>query len=468
MAAGQGVRRRGEPLRSGYYEDYIVGPDIRGLEGRPTKTREANQLELISYMPSMEEQMANQYLSRGNNNMAVYTKGDSYGAGLYTIKKKNQTGSSFMDSLTSSYDKKKKQTDDEADAETPAVTPTATQTPAVTAAVTPNPLGTSSNAVSRSGSQVSTYDPEDFSPSLRTEDYYDMLDYYEGAKPSAFQSKYEDTISHILDTINNKDKFDLSKDTNYQQLYNNYNESYTAAAQRAMRDSMANAQLGTGGYGSTYAQIAGQQAYDNTMQGMNDQNINLMQLAYQMYGDDVANDYNKLSAYQGQDNIDYSRYRDTYNDWLTDRDYYANRYDTNYNNDWNEYQYDTNLDYQLAQDNQSNIENAYAQAYSYVQNGLAVPQIYAQYLDDTSIAELNNMAAQVAAQRTSQGSGSKNKSNNSGDDEPFTAEEYYYALHNKTGSMSDKRYTESLASEWNRMSAAEKKRYQQKYGSTGR
>ena len=104
-------------------------------------------------------------------------------------------------------------------------------------------------------------------------------------------------------------------------------------------------QAATGGYGSTAATAAAGQAYDRAMEGLNDNNIALMQLAYQMDQANNADRYNQLGAVTGLDNSDYARYRDTVGDWQTDRNYFANQYQNMYGNDWQKYAFDTQLDW---------------------------------------------------------------------------------------------------------------------------
>ena len=218
----------------------------------------------------------------------------------------------------------------------------------------------------------STFVPTELTSHYKNE----MLD-TESSRPDPYESRYESTIQDILDVIKNKGKFDLSTDANYNQIFNNYKENYTVEADKAMRDTMARANAATGGYGSTYGQVAGQQAYDATMQDLNDKNITLMQMAYQMYMDDVANDYNKLGAFQGQDNIEYGRYRDDVSDWMSDRDYFANQYWNSFQNDRSAYETDRAFEYGAGLDEQDRDNALYDQAlqlaYSYTANGMTIP-----------------------------------------------------------------------------------------------
>lgn len=210
------------------------------------------------------------------------------------------------------------------------------------------------------------YEEPEFELSDLTNRYLNRMQDTEDNKPAAYQSKYEDTINQILDTINNRKAFDVTSDANYNALYDQYAERYKAQAQRSMNDAMASANAATGGYGSTYGQAVGQQAYDRTMEGLNDQNMALMNLAYQIYEGDRANDYNKLNAYQSQDNTMYGRYRDDVNDWQTDRNYYAGQYQQNYANDRSAFENDRSFGYNQYRDNMSdylNDRNYYAGQY---------------------------------------------------------------------------------------------------------
>jgi hypothetical protein len=96
----------------------------------------------------------------------------------------------------------------------------------------------------------------------------------------------------------------------------------------AMMDTMGQAQAMTGGYGNSYAQNAGQQAYHGYLQQLNNKIPELYQLAlstYQTEGNDL---YDRASLMARQEDLAYGRYRDQVGDWQTERDYLANRYDT--------------------------------------------------------------------------------------------------------------------------------------------
>jgi hypothetical protein len=105
----------------------------------------------------------------------------------------------------------------------------------------------------------------------------------------------------------------------------------------AMMDTMGQAQAMTGGYGNSYAQSVGQQAYQGYLQELNNKIPELYQLAlnkYQMEGDALTDQYALLAQ---QENQDYGRYRDQMGDWQTERDFLTGRYDTERDYDYSKW-----------------------------------------------------------------------------------------------------------------------------------
>lgn len=193
-----------------------------------------------------------------------------------------------------------------------------------------------------------------------------MLSQYEGNRPGVYQSNYADQIQGVLNGIMNREKFnyDFASDPMYQQ----YSDKYQQQGKLAMMDTMGNAAALSGGYGNSYAQSVGQQAYQGYLQKVNDIIPELRNAAYQTYRDEGQDMYNKMGMLQGLDNTDYGRYRDTVGDWQTDRNYYAGRYDSLYGQDYGAYrdnvsdwQSDRSFNYGASQDAlaQSNWEKEY-------------------------------------------------------------------------------------------------------------
>ena len=153
-------------------------------------------------------------------------------------------------------------------------------------------------------------------------DYYDsLINAYDGEKPT-YSSSYQDTIDGLLDEILNTGKFEYNM--NADPLYQQYRDQYIREGQRAMRDTQGAAAAATGGYGSSYSNIAGQQAYDTYLSQLNDRVPELEQYAYGKYRDDIAELYNQLGAAQGLEQYAYGQYLDDLNQYNTDRNFYTN------------------------------------------------------------------------------------------------------------------------------------------------
>lgn len=145
------------------------------------------------------------------------------------------------------------------------------------------------------------------------------LSAFDATKPQAYQSNYQDQINALLNQIQNRPKFnyDFASDP----LYNQYAQRYQQLGKMAMEDTMGQSAALTGGYGNSYAQTAGQQQYNQYMQGLNDVIPELRNSAYQMYSDEGDDMARRLSLYQQQEDTDYGRYMDAYNQWQNERNY---------------------------------------------------------------------------------------------------------------------------------------------------
>lgn len=128
---------------------------------------------------------------------------------------------------------------------------------------------------------------------------------------AAYENKWNAELDGIMNQIMNREKF--SYDMNGDAMYQQFKDQYIQQANLANQNAQAmNASL-TGGYGSSYSQMAGQQAYAQQMQGLNDKSMELYQNAlnqYMMEGDQLNNQYSMLANREAQD---YARYMDDKN-----------------------------------------------------------------------------------------------------------------------------------------------------------
>ena len=158
----------------------------------------------------------------------------------------------------------------------------------------------------------------------------------------------------IWDQIQNREKF--SYDLNGDALYQQYKDKYITQGKMAMQDTMGQAAAMTGGYGNSYAAAVGNQAYQASLQNLNDIVPELYQMAYDKYNQEGQDLYNKYAMLTDDRNTEYGMWGDKRNALLADREYYAGRADTEYskgygewsdeyNRDFNQYWNETNFGY---------------------------------------------------------------------------------------------------------------------------
>lgn len=111
------------------------------------------------------------------------------------------------------------------------------------------------------------------------------------------KTSYSDQVRGMIDKIMGREKFsyDVDKDPLFQQAL----ASSMNAGKQAMQDTIGQASALTGGYGSTYATSAGNQAYNAFIEDAYDNLPQYYQMAleaYQMEGDEMYRQYGMLSA----------------------------------------------------------------------------------------------------------------------------------------------------------------------------
>lgn len=149
-----------------------------------------------------------------------------------------------------------------------------------------------------------------------TDTYKDRIAQLEAAAPQDYASRYKTQIDNTLAAIQNRKAFqyNMSEDP----LYRQYAAMYQKQGQQAMKDTMGQAAALTGGYGSSYASTAGNQAYQQYLGQMNDRAAELAALARQQYDQEGSNMRANLSALQAAESQDRQN-------WESDRADYYNR-----------------------------------------------------------------------------------------------------------------------------------------------
>lgn len=167
---------------------------------------------------------------------------------------------------------------------------------------------------------------------------YQALQNYQSQAPGAYQSQYQNQIDNLMQQLKDRNfSYNYQNDPTYQQ----YKRQYESGARRASENAMANAAAVSGGYGSSWATTAGENAYADAMSGLdnvlnslysqalssytdesNDMYSQLQNLmtaesqAQQRYNQDVADYYNNLSYYQQQYQNEANREQQNTNTWM--------------------------------------------------------------------------------------------------------------------------------------------------------
>lgn len=104
-------------------------------------------------------------------------------------------------------------------------------------------------------------------------------------------NQYATAMNDAVNRLNSIEKF--SYDQKNDPLYQQYAEMYQKNAKLAMQDTVGQATALTGGYGSSYAETAGQAMYNQAMSGLNDKALDLYRTSLDAY-----NSYADLAAKQ--------------------------------------------------------------------------------------------------------------------------------------------------------------------------
>ena len=166
-----------------------------------------------------------------------------------------------------------------------------------------------------------------------------QLQDYLANKPGEYQSTWQNQLNDTLQQILNREKF--SYDLNGDMLYQQYKDQFATQGKLASMDVIGQAAAMSGGYGNSYAQTAGQQAYQGYLQQLNDKVPELYQLALSKYNQEGQALYDQASLMAQMENQDYGRYRDSMSDYYTDLNYLTEnaRYmsETEYNQALNDF-----------------------------------------------------------------------------------------------------------------------------------
>lgn len=158
---------------------------------------------------------------------------------------------------------------------------------------------------------------------------------HEQTRPGAYQSAYSGALKEAMDKILNAGAF--SYQLNGDALYRQYRNQAVRDGRLAMHDTMGQAAALTGGYGNSYAQGAGQQAYARQLDGLADRIPELYSLAIQQYQLRNQGLKERYSLLAGAEQEAYGRYADSLAAWQKEADRLRQQYSDARNADYGAY-----------------------------------------------------------------------------------------------------------------------------------
>ncbi|MBP3699167.1 MAG: peptidoglycan-binding protein, partial [Oscillospiraceae bacterium] len=201
------------------------------------------------------------------------------------------------------------------------------------------------NAPAPTSRQDYAYDPN------TNEAYLNALKALEQANKNAptYGASYDQQLEELYDKIVNRE--DFSYDLNADALYEQYQQKFTALGDQAMQDTMGQAAALTGGYASSYAQNAGQQAYNQYLTQLNDIVPDLYTQAYGRYQDEGQALLNQYGMLGDMADDEYGKYMDAYNQWLAQLQMSREDVDTAYDRGYTDFINAQQMAYQQDQAN---------------------------------------------------------------------------------------------------------------------
>ena len=180
------------------------------------------------------------------------------------------------------------------------------------------------------------------------------------------QNGFNFTQQELLDTVstnhnnwlNTKFNYDFNADALYQQ----YKDKYIKQGKMAMQDTMGQAAALTGGYGNSYAATVGNQAYQASLENLNDVIPELYQMAYSMHQDKGQNLLNQLNLLNTNKAFEYGQWVDKGNTLYNNMNYWQTEANNIYDRESTAHNTNESMLYQAAQDaiEQDRWEKEYA------------------------------------------------------------------------------------------------------------
>lgn len=213
----------------------------------------------------------------------------------------------------------------------------AQEAPTVSASKSSNTAGTRT-ATTSSPATTSAKNSTGFVSSPALEQAYALLQQQQANKPGNYTPIWQDEADAYLSQYENRGPFayDVTKDA----LYNQYKDMYVNQGQLASMDVMGQAAAMTGGYGNSYVQSVGQQAYNQYLSQLNAVVPELHQMAHDRYTQDGQQMLNMYDLYLNRESQEYAKHQDSIDRWYQEVARLQSDYDSQYAKEYAKYRDD--------------------------------------------------------------------------------------------------------------------------------
>ncbi len=176
---------------------------------------------------------------------------------------------------------------------------------------------------------------KEYTASQKVQQALSAVEEHGSRKPETFSSAYDDRLQQVMDRITNREDFhyNLAGDA----LYRQYRNQAVQQGRLAMEDTLGRAAALTGGYGNSYANTVGQQAYHRELSSLADRIPELYNLAmgqYQLQSQTLQQKYDLLSGAKQQE---YRQYQDGLSAWQKEAEQLWQRYTDERDTDYHAY-----------------------------------------------------------------------------------------------------------------------------------
>jgi hypothetical protein len=195
--------------------------------------------------------------------------------------------------------------------------------------------GGSTSTTGGTTGNAATQNASGFAPSETVNQAYALLQQQQANKPGEYSPVWQEKADAYLDQYQSRDPF--TYDVNKDALYQMYRDMYVQQGQMAMMDTMGQVAAMSGGYGNSWGQAAGQQAYHQYLNQLNAIVPELAQMAENRYDREGQRMMEMYGIYQDRENQEYARHQDNMDRWYQEVARLQGDYDSQWARDYQLY-----------------------------------------------------------------------------------------------------------------------------------